>query len=222
MSEKSSSVHGSDVKHVEHLQDGGKDHGLNVKAILNNHDVEATQPDEFEKSEARRIVRKIDFRLLPVLACIYSFALIDRVNLPNARIAGMDEDLQLSVGNRYTLITMIFFVPYVIFQFPANIVIRKLGACLWLSSLVCAWGVVSIGIGFNQHWTETLGCRVLLGILEAGYYPGCVFLLSCWYLRFEVQKRFSAFYLLALLSSGFSNILAYGLSEMKGVGGLNG
>ena len=54
------------------------------------------------------------------------------------------------------------------------------------------------------------------------YFPGCVFLLSCWYLRFAVQKRFSAFYLLALLSSGFSNILAYGLSEMKGIGGLNG
>ena len=134
----------------------------------------------------------------------------------------MDSDLSLSVGNRYTLITMIFFVPYVIFQFPANIIIRKLGACLWLSSLVCAWGVVCIGIGFNQNWRETMGCRVLLGVLEAGYYPGCIFLLSCWYLRFEVQKRFSAFYLLALLSSGFSNILAYGLSQMEGVGGLGG
>jgi hypothetical protein len=62
----------------------------------------------------------------------------------------------------------------------------------------------------------------LLGVLEAGYYPGCVFLLSCWYVRFEVQKRFSGFYLLALLASGFSNILAWGLSEMKGLGGLNG
>jgi hypothetical protein len=49
-----------------------------------------------------------------------------------------------------------------------------------------------------------------------------VFLLSCWYVRFEVQKRFSGFYLLALLASGFSNILAWGLSEMKGVAGLNG
>lgn len=125
-------------------------------------------------------MRKIDFRLLPCLAVIYAFALIDRVNLPNARIAGMDEDLQLSVGNRYSLITMIFFVPYVIFQFPANIVIRRLGAALWLSSLVIAWGAVTIGMGFTTHWTQLLGCRVLLGVLEAGYFPGCVFLLSCW------------------------------------------
>jgi len=134
------------------------------------------------------VVRKLDLRLLPVLATIYAFALIDRVNLPNARIAGMDEDLQLSVGERYSLLSMIFFVPYIIFQFPANIIIRKLGAALWLSSLVVCWGVVSIGMGFTTKWDQLLGCRVLLGILEAGYYPGCIFLLrlshpSAWLCR---------------------------------------
>lgn len=89
----------------------------------------------------------------------------------------MDEDLKLSVGERYSLLSMIFFVPYVIFQFPANIVIRKLGAALWLSSLVVAWGIVSIGMGFTTRWDQLLGCRILLGVLEAGYYPGCIFLL---------------------------------------------
>jgi MFS family permease len=134
----------------------------------------------------------------------------------------MDLDLELSVGNRYSILTMIFFIPYIIFQFPANIFIRKLGPALWLPSLVVCWGGVTIGMGFTTHWTQALGCRIILGVLEAGFYPGCVFLLSCWYVRWEVQKRFSGFYLLALLASGFSNILAWGLSEMKGLGGLNG
>lgn len=134
----------------------------------------------------------------------------------------MDEDLGLSIGARYSILTMIFFIPYVIFQFPANIVIRKLGPAVWLPSLVVCWGATTIGLGFVSDWTQALGCRIVLGVLEAGYYPGCVFLLSCWYLRFEVQKRFSAFYLLALLASGLSNVLAYGLSEMKGIQGLNG
>ncbi|KAM3423655.1 hypothetical protein BST61_g1072 [Cercospora zeina] len=198
MSEKSSSLHDRNSKHH---------HYETTQHASNNHDVTIleSQPSSTHKTTStNRLLRKIDLRLLPVLASIYSFALIDRVNLPNARIAGMDSDLSLSIGNRYTLITMMFFVPYVIFQFPANIAIRK------------------FGIGFNGHWTQTIGCRILLGVLEAGYFPGCVFLLSCWYLRYEVQKRFSAFYLLALLASGFSNILAYGLSEMKGIGGLNG
>jgi MFS family permease len=134
----------------------------------------------------------------------------------------MDTDLSLSVGSRYSILTMIFFIPYIIFQFPANIVIRHLGPAVWLPSLVVCWGAVTIGMGFTTTWREALGCRVILGVLEAGYYPGCVYLLSCWYVRFEVQKRFSGFYLLALLASGFSNILAWGLSEMKGLGGLNG
>ncbi|KAL1960550.1 hypothetical protein VTO42DRAFT_7129 [Malbranchea cinnamomea] len=190
-------------------------------------DVEAAQnaqtSDVLADTQAtRRLVRKIDLRLLPCLALTYSFALIDRVNLPNARIAGMDEDLGLSIGNRYSLLSMIFFVPYVVFQFPSNIVIRKIGPMWWLPSIVFCWGVVMIGMGFANKWTDILAMRVLLGIFEAGFYPGCVFLLSCWYMRFEVQKRFSAFYLMALLSSGFSSILAYGLMQMKGLADLNG
>lgn len=78
----------------------------------------------------------------------------------------MDEDLGMSIGNRYSLTSMMFFVPYVIFQFPANIVIRKLGAALWLSSLVICWGGVSIGMGFTTTWTQLLGCRIILGVLE--------------------------------------------------------
>ncbi|KAF2434371.1 MFS general substrate transporter [Tothia fuscella] len=211
---------------IKHSQDhhGGQDHGIDVAAVLEERNKldYPMQPDEREDKETRRILRKIDMRLLPVLATIYPFALIDRVNLPNARIAGMDEDLGISIGNRYSLVSMIFFVPYVICQFPANIVIRKMGAALWLSSLVICWGAVTIGMGFTKTWTELLGYRIILGVLEAGYYPGCIYLLSRWYLRFEVQKRFSAFYLLALLSSGFASILAYGIMQMKGLGGLNG
>ncbi|KAF2642298.1 MFS general substrate transporter [Massarina eburnea CBS 473.64] len=210
---------------VDEKQHGGKGGGLDVKHILDetNNDTDLTSaPLEREDKETRRLIRKVDLRLLPTLAAIYSFALIDRVNLPNARISGMEEDLGLDVGSRYSILTMIFFVPYVIFQFPANIIIRKLGPAIWLPSLVVLWGATSIGLGFVTDWKQALGCRVILGVLEAGYYPGCVFLLSCWYVRFEVQKRFSAFYLLALLASGFSNILAWGLSELKGRGGLNG
>lgn len=72
----------------------------------------ALAPGEKEDKATRRLIRKIDVRLLPVLAVIYAFALIDRVNLPNARIAGMDADLELSVGDRYSLVVMIFFVSW--------------------------------------------------------------------------------------------------------------
>lgn len=77
-----------------------------------DHSGPAPAPNEREDKATRKLIRKIDIRLLPCLATIYAFALIDRVNLPNARIAGMDEDLELSIGARYSLIVMIFFVSH--------------------------------------------------------------------------------------------------------------
>jgi MFS family permease len=90
----------------------------------------------------------------------------------------MDVDLQLSIGSRYSILSMIFFIPYIIFQFPANIAIRKLGPAVWLPTLVLCWGAVTIGMGFTHSWVQALGCRIILGVLEAGYYPGCEY--ECW------------------------------------------
>lgn len=141
---------------------GGVDHGIDVRAILDSQTTDVLA----DENAVRRLVRKLDFRLLPCLALTYSFALIDRVNLPNARIAGMDDDLALSVGDRYSIVTMIFFVPYVVFQFPSNVVLRKIGAMAWLPSIVVCWGAVTIGMGFTNKWDELLALRFLLGILE--------------------------------------------------------
>jgi hypothetical protein len=98
------------AQHYEESSSNEK--GIDIASTLEAQDVSgpATAPDERENKAVRRLIRKIDIRLLPVLAVIYAFALIDRVNLPNARIAGMDEDLGLSIGNRYSLVVMIFFV----------------------------------------------------------------------------------------------------------------
>lgn len=68
-------------------------------------------------------------------------------------------------------------------------VLRKVGSANWLSFIALSWGAVMIGQGFVESWI-TLGiCRVLLGAFEAGFFPGCVYLITCWYRRYEVQKR---------------------------------
>lgn len=66
------------------------------------------------------------------------------------------------------------------------------------------------------------GLRIILGVLEAGFFPGCAYLMSTWYTRFELQKRYSVFYLIGSGASAFAGILAYGLMQMKGLAGLNG
>jgi len=70
----------------------------------------------------RKLMRKIDWRLLPILGALYSISLIDRTNISNARVAGMDKDLQLRVGNRYNITLLVFFIPYMIFEVSIQII----------------------------------------------------------------------------------------------------
>jgi hypothetical protein len=99
-----------DAAHYEHTYP--EDKAIHIASAPEAQDPSgpALAPGEREDKATRRLIRKIDIRLLPVLAVIYAFALIDRVNLPNARIAGMGTDLGLSMGDRYSLVVMIFFV----------------------------------------------------------------------------------------------------------------
>lgn len=93
-------------------------------------------------------------------------------------------------------------------------------------------------MGFTRTWKELVGTRIVLGLLESGYFPGSIYLLSCWYVRCEysdplfphatltplddVQKRFSVFYLIGCVASAASGILAFGLMQLAGVQGLGG
>lgn len=73
-------------------------------------------------------------------------------------------------------------------------------------------------MSFVKTWTQLIPLRIILGIFEAGFFPGCAYLLSTWYPRYMLQKRNAVFYLIGSLSSAFSGILAYGFSQMAGLG----
>jgi MFS family permease len=77
-----------------------------------------------------------------------------------------------------------------------------------------------ICFGFLKTWTDMIPLRLVLGIFEAGFFPGCAYLLSCWYPRYDLQKRYAVFYLIGSLSSAFSGVLAYGFAQMNGLGDL--
>jgi MFS family permease len=181
-------------------------------------------PHEFGIDEAhqKRVIRRIDMRLLPILGIMYSISLVDRTNLGLALVAGMQEQLGLAIGDRYTIIVMIFFVTYIIFEIPSNLVLPKVGCANWLAFLGVGFGSILIGMGFTKDWGTLALCRALLGILEAGFLPGCTYLITCWYTRFEVGKRLAGFWILSVLTGGFSAIFAYVLSLLNGRAGLLG
>ncbi|KAL6711636.1 hypothetical protein ACN47E_004570 [Coniothyrium glycines] len=173
--------------------------------------------NRYTPEEQKKIIRKIDLRLIPTLGFMYCVSLMDRTNLGVAMVAGMGVDLKLT-GERYSLIVLLFFITYVALQPPATVVLRKLGPRIFLPSIVVIWGAVMIGFGFVKEWHTLLPLRLLLGIFEAGFFPGSAYLLSCWYQRFELQKRNTVFFLIGMLSSAFSGILGYLFSLLSGHG----
>ncbi|KAG8956088.1 hypothetical protein FRC03_010968 [Tulasnella sp. 419] len=179
-------------------------------------------PQPVDRTFERQTIRRIDLRLIPILSLLYAFSLIDRTNLGLIRVAGMDRALGLSIGNRYSIVTLLFFVPYIIFELPANIYIRKVGVSLFLGTIAVLWGAITLASGFVKNWQSLAGLRVLLGFLEAGYFPACAYLISLWYTRREIQTRMAFFYMFSLLAAGFSPILSYGISQMHGRSGVAG
>ncbi|CZR54644.1 related to nicotinamide mononucleotide permease [Phialocephala subalpina] len=175
--------------------------------------------------EQARILRKVDVRLIPICGLMYCVSLLDRTNLSNAAIAGMNVELRLAKINgvdRYSIVTLVFFITYTIFQPPGTIICRKVGPRVFLSTITLFWGGVMIGFGFVKDWKALIGLRAILGVLEAGFFPGVVYLMSTWYKRYEMGKRYAGFYLIGCVASAFGGILAFGLMQMKGVAGFNG
>ncbi|OAX80470.1 hypothetical protein ACJ72_05198 [Emergomyces africanus] len=181
---------------------------------------EVESAEMFTPKEAAAIRRRIDLRLIPALGLMYGISLMDRKNVSNAAIAGMRQDLDLLEGYRYSLITLSFFITYVIFQPAMTVLCRKVGPRIFLPGICLLWGVLIVCFGFSNNWTTMMALRLLLGLLEAGYFPGTIYLLSTWYLKFEVARRYSVFYLIGSLASALSGILAYGLMQMEGVQGI--
>ncbi|KAK4445006.1 high-affinity nicotinic acid transporter [Podospora aff. communis PSN243] len=180
-------------------------------------------PDDFGFSEAEQkaIIRRVDIRLVITVGAMYCVSLMDRTNLGAANIAGMQQELNL-VGNQYNIMSLVFFITYIVFQPPSTVVVRAIGPRIHLSFITFAWGCCMIGMGFSGNWMVMSGLRVVLGVLEAGFFPSCVYLLSTWYTRYDVGVRNSIFYMIGCVAAAFAGILAYGIMQMRGLGGLGG
>ncbi|KAI4232785.1 MAG: hypothetical protein LQ349_004789 [Xanthoria aureola] len=208
----------------EKISDGSTNsrNALNEETALDSPRQALDTDPVYSYREQRKIIHRIDRRLVITCGIIYCFSLIDRGNLGNASIAGMTKDLELNVGFRYSTIVLVFFPTYVLFQPPATLLSRKLGPRKFLATITLLWGTLEIGFGFAKKWTDMIGLRVALGILEAGLYPSVVYLLATWYSRYDVGKRYCAFYVVGCLALAFGGILAYGLMQMDGLHGMRG
>ncbi|KAK0716429.1 major facilitator superfamily domain-containing protein [Apiosordaria backusii] len=193
------------------------------KAKAEQDPASATESIDVEHSEVdeKSLLRKIDWRLLPAVGVLYLLSFLDRSNVGNARIEGLTGDLHMS-GNQYLTGLTLYFVGYVIFEVPCNIILKRTTPRFWLPTLTILWGIVATLMGIVQDLTGFFIARFFLGVTESGLFPGVVYYFSMWYKRRERQFRISLFFSAAALAGSFGGILAYGIGHMRGVVWENG
>jgi len=169
----------------------------------------------------RHLVRKIDSRLLPILTLLYLLSFLDRTNIGNAKILGLADRLNLSPP-AYNTALAIYFVAYVLFEVPSNIILKRFDPQYWLPTLTLVWGIVSLCQGLVKDQAALLGVRFLLGATEAGLFPGVVYVFSVYYLRRERRARVAIFFGGAALAGAFGGILAFAINKMNGIDGREG
>ena len=152
----------------------GPDHSPDVisKASVSSAENAAVPLECPPNIDEKALLRKIDIRVIPILFLVYLAAFLDRVNIANALTLGLPKDLHLK-GNQPNVALTIFFVPYVLFEIPSNVLLKKFKPHVWLSGCILVFGIVMLCQGFVQNYSGILATRFFLGLAEAGVFPGC-------------------------------------------------
>jgi len=165
-------------------------------------------------------IRKVAKRLLPFIFMLYVICLIDRVNLSFAALT-MNRDLGLT-PYIYGLGASIFFIGYFIFEVPSNLMLDRFGARVWITRIMISWGLASAGMAFVGGETSFLVMRFLLGLFEAGFFPGMILYLTYWFPSAYRARVIAAFMLAIPVTGVIGGPLATSLLELNGAFGLAG
>jgi MFS transporter, ACS family, tartrate transporter len=166
------------------------------------------------------VVRKVAWRLIPFLCVGYVINALDRYNVSIAALT-MNKDLGLS-ASVYGLAAGAYFWSYVLCQLPANLVLRKLGARAWLSIIMGVWGMVSASTALVTGEASFVTARFLLGIAEAGYFPGVAYFMMCWFPSRHRGRMMGLFFAASAISSVIGAPLSANLLRLDGALGLAG
>ncbi|KAK3175688.1 hypothetical protein K4F52_010071 [Lecanicillium sp. MT-2017a] len=157
-----------DNLHVEHTS--------SIDDNLPSKDISDEEYDEADYSpkETNKLLRKLDKTLLPFLALLYLLSFLDRSNIGNAKLAGLEKDLGME-GWDYATAVAIFFPFYVAAEIPSNMAMKRFRPSIWIPSIMVAWGTMTIMLGIVKNFPSLLAVRSLLGLAEGGLFPGVTY-----------------------------------------------
>lgn len=183
--------------------------------------------DRVNSLENKTLLRKQDWRLIPICATMYLLAYLDRSNIGNAKVMNAEQHHDLMsethlTNSQYAIALMVFLIAYTLFEVPANNFLKRMGSSKWFSLLLCCWGTMSMCLGAVQNYGGLMAVRFLLGVFEAGLAPGLAYYVSFWYRAEERSIRLAFIYSTATLAGAFGGLMAYGISHLNKTSGLSG
>ncbi|KAK3330042.1 alternative sulfate transporter [Apodospora peruviana] len=200
-----------------------KEIDVSVDSVVSGHHSDDGSQDtlSWTEGEEKRLVRKIDFLVMPLLMLGFFALQLDRGNIGNAMTDFFLADVgitqfQFNVGQQ------LLSAGIVLLEIPSNLILYKVGPTVWIGTQIVAWGFVASFQAFQKGLGPYLATRLLLGLCEAGFIPAGLFTITRWYKRDETSKRFSWFFIGNMFAGACSGLIAYGILHMRGVCGLAG
>lgn len=184
------------------------------------HDPQTMAGEPSIASHGEDTLRRISRRLMPLLCVMYLIAYIDRQNVSYAKLEMVDA-LGLSEA-AYGLGASLFFLGYFLFEAPANMILAKVGARLWFARIMGTWGLITLALGFTQDATMFYVLRFLLGVAEAGFFPGVLYVLTLWYPQARRARMVGWFMIASAVANAVGSLIGGALLGLGGVAGLAG
>ncbi|KAL4937756.1 hypothetical protein BDV06DRAFT_215645 [Aspergillus oleicola] len=178
--------------------------------------------EENDTALGRRVTRKIDTRVVPMLCALYLTAYLDRTNIGNAKLLGLEDELGMP-SNGYNTAVWVFYLTFVLMEVPSNLLMThsKIPPNYWLGVSMTLLGVVTMCQGFVQSPGPLYACRAIMGIFEGSLGPAAALMMGAYYRKHEFALRYTCFTTSALVGASFSSFLAYAINFMSGVQGIS-
>ncbi|KAH8551949.1 major facilitator superfamily domain-containing protein [Umbelopsis sp. PMI_123] len=186
-----------------------------TETIVSEKDSENALYANYPNVDEKKLLRKMDLIILPTLGFCQVFNFLDRINISNAKIAGLTTQLGLN-NYQFGWVLSIFFFGYIICEIPSNIIMKKVRPSRWIPTIMVTWGVIVMSMAACTNYAGLLVCRFLLGCVESGMLCGILYYLSFWYKRSEMGKRTGAIVCAVTLAGAIGGLLATGIQYMDG------
>ncbi|KAJ5102998.1 transporter [Penicillium argentinense] len=200
-----------DVETPKHVDPTLEKHAHDADEAMKAFDEMQGEAIELDESTNRRLLRTIDWHLMPIMCCVYGMNYLDKTTLSYASIMGIKEDLNL-VGDQYQWLSSLFYFGYLAWEYPTNRLLQRLPLGKYSAFCILMWGLVLSCFAAVKSYSGAIAIRLFLGVFEAAVTPGFALLTSQWYTKREQGSRVNIWFSFNGVGQIVGGLIAYGIA----------